>query len=178
MQVNINNVDLIHRANLATIGKKMKATWTPTKAWSLEQLHAQHSTLEWAEIVIEANVSGTVASHITRATKGHPRFAVQSHRPDWTGEARPPASTLRTIVIKCNPYAFVEMCRQRLCNLAADETRAFFLTAVKAMCNHESVFLQALGDYVAPDCVYRGNVCHMHRKAWENCRMVNHWHDA
>ena len=175
MQITLTNLEKIHQANLTSLGKVPKPNWKPTRTWADEQLHAQHSTLEMADLFIIADVSGTTASHIVRATKGHPRFVVESHRPDWTGKARPPASVERMLFIKTSPYAWVEMCRQRLCMLSAQETRQFFYDASMVMEQSDDVMLQALGAYAMPDCMYRGNVCHMHRKAWESCRMVGHW---
>lgn len=178
MEIEIYNVDKIQKANLTSIGKRMSKKWIATQEWAEDQLHAQHSTLEFAHIYLEALVTTTEASHIVRHTKGHPRFVVESHRPDWTGKPRPKdPSTYRRIILMFTPYAFIEMCRQRLCHLAQQETRIFFESICREMTKSGDVMLASLGRYAMPDCMYRGGTCHTHRKAWENCRMLPHWRD-
>jgi hypothetical protein len=175
MTIEITNIDKIQKANLTSIGKKYRDNWRPTREWIKEQIHAQDSTIEMADIFIEAEVSGTTASHIVRATKGHPRFVVESHRPDWRNQPRPGSDAMRRIFIKCSPYSFIEMCRQRLCHIAADDTRKFFEDVCREMENSDNDFLAVLGNYASPDCEYRGFVCHMRKAAWAKCKMNHHY---
>jgi len=74
---------------------------TYTKEEWIDKLQAQHSTIEMCQIVVRDVVRGDVASHIVRHTKGHPRFTVESGRPDWTGKPRPPVEALREIIVVC-----------------------------------------------------------------------------
>ena len=119
-----------------------------------------------------------MASHVVRHTKGHPRFTVESHRPDWTGKPRPSAGTFRGIYMMFSPYSFIEVCRQRLCQLADANVRIFFERVCREMEKSDDPFLAALGRYASPDCVYRGGICHMHKRNWEGCRMLPHWRDV
>lgn len=169
--IEITDINKIHEANLASVGKSMKAGWKHTREWTQDQLHGQHSTLEWANIYIKSVVSGTTASHVVRATKGHPRFVVESHRPDWTGKSRPPASAERILMIKCTAHSWIEICRQRLCFLASEETRKYIDSVCKDMILSDNIFLNELGVYSAPDCIYRGNICHQRK----SCGLFPHW---
>jgi hypothetical protein len=152
----------IHATNLLTMGKTPKGDLP----FGPDLMLAEHSTLEFTDITIEDDVRGDVIHQITRHTKGHPRFAVQSSRPDWTGKERPPASTPRKFKMKANPIALMAMARQRLCFKAMKETREW-MERLKANLYEEgdrlaeltdddsSDYLTALSWAMVPECVYR-----------------------
>lgn len=152
----------IHATNLLTLGKK-PGTKLPHAP---DLMLAEHSTLEFTDITIEDEVRGDVIHQITRHTKGHPRFAVQSSRPDWTGKERPPASATRLFKMKANPIALIAMARQRLCRKAMKETREW-VERLKANLWEEgdrlaqlsdddsSDYLTAVSWALVPECVYR-----------------------
>ena len=167
----------IYRANCVTLGKRPKKNKVFDKAWCLAQLHAQHSTLEQVHLYLyDPACRGDVTSHIVRHTKGHPRPVVESWRPDWTGQPRPPYDAPRQFLAYLTPYALIEMMRQRLCVLAATPTRQW-AESVKVACQqHGDVFIQTLGEYVMPDCEYRGGVCH--QDARRTCGRCPHYSSA
>lgn len=96
---------------------------------------AGHSTAEWIPIVVEdATMRGDVASHIVRHTKGHPRFVVQSKRPDWNkGQARPSSDSSRLFSMLVTPISLKYMAHQRLCTRAMKETRDWMMALKQAM---------------------------------------------
>ena len=163
----------IYRANMVSLGKVPNDLYMITKKWVESVLRSEHSSLEFVNIKIEADIRGDVASHIVRHTKGHPRFVVQSHRPDWTGAGRPPISTERKIFISISPYALIQMARQRLCYHTMKETRDFMENIKQTLMLCDDVFLKALGEYLGPDCVYRGKICNN----MKTCGLSRHWKD-
>lgn len=169
-----NISQFVYRANCATINKTPKKDKTFDKEWCLDQLHAQHSTLEFTMLyVYDDGCRGDVVSHLVRHTKGHPRFAVQSHRPDWTGHNRPAADTQRKFLFAATPYAIIEMMRQRLCVLSSIYTQEEARSICDAMKCHNDIMVQTLGEYCMSDCEYRGGVCHQSKK--RSCGRYRHW---
>jgi len=161
----------IHQANLITLGK-----YKPLEEirWEKVDLHhlftAEHSTIEWVPIYIyEEDTRKDVTSHIVRHTKQHPRFVVQSGRPDWTGKERPPPTAPTQFMICANPLALISMARQRLCYKAMKETREWMERVTNhllypslnngALDYEQVIFFQSLGEHMVPDCVYRGQCC-------------------
>ena len=153
----------IHTSNLLTIGKEFKGKLP----YAPDLMLAEHSTLEFADIIVEDEVRGDVVSHLVRHTKGHPRFAVQSQRPDWLGKERPPPSTPRLFRMKVNPIALMAMARERLCYKAMRETRLWMEELKRSVCDEgdkvceldaddTGEFLAALSWAMVPVCVHRG----------------------
>jgi hypothetical protein len=165
----------IHQANLVTLGKYKpldKIDWKKVDLKGL--LLSEHSTIEWSPLYIFEITRKDVTSHLVRHTKQHPRFSVQSGRPDWTGKERPPYDAPSQFMIEANPLSLISMARQRLCFKAMKETRAWmenvthFLlkayqldadTEASAVTEETTSFYQTLGQALVPDCVYRGCCC-------------------
>jgi hypothetical protein len=145
----------IMTANLTTIGKVYNG-----KEVSLEKAHelvlGEHSTLEFAPFLVSGSYRGDVASHVVRSTKGHPRFALQSARPDWTGKPRPGPEVERKMLSLWNPLSWVLMCRQRLCYKAMHETRMAILHARQEMAHSDDTFFRAVAWASVPDCIASG----------------------
>lgn len=164
----------IYRANCISIGKKPRKDWKPTREWCEDVLHSGHSTLEQVGIwIYDDAIRGDVASHIVRHTKGHPRHVVQSMRPDWTGKERPGPEVERRYIGFYNPLALIEMARQRLCAKAYGYTQSEMCKIKAALVKSNDVFIAVLGEYLRPDCDYRGYQCHQKK----SCGKCPHWRD-
>jgi hypothetical protein len=118
--------------------------------------------MEWIHFTItDYLMRGDVASHLVRHTKGHPRFVVQSMRPDWNkGEARPASSTHRFFSMQATPLALMYMARQRLCTRAMKETREWMLELKRRMWEYGETYgdgtsnvAQAMSLIMVPDCI-------------------------
>lgn len=124
---------------------------------------AEHSTIEVLSFrIVDNNARGDVVSQIVRATKGLPRYQVQSKRPDWNNGAKrlPPDEDFKMFASEWNPLAFMQMCRQRLCKNAMRDTRAWVCSVLVEMKNSDDPFFVALAECCVPQCVYRGNKCY------------------
>ena len=152
----------IYWGNCTSMGKLPDPDWKPTRAWAERMLHSMDSTIELFDLYIfDDDCRGDVSAHIVRATKGHPRFVVQSRRPDWVGKEREPLDKISGLFLtKISPYGLIEMARQRLCDTASMVDRHWMNKVIEELRKQDDIFLQTLSDFLVPDCVYRGNVCH------------------
>lgn len=151
-----NPCELIRLANLTTIGKKPKDGWTPTKEWARKQVLAEHSSLEFASLIIQGDIRGDVVNQLVRATAYHPRHEVQSSRPDWTNKPRPSPETLRGYMGKWDVKALLQMSKERLCNHAMKETREEVERLKLYLLKADDIFMNAVGWSMIPQCIYRG----------------------
>jgi hypothetical protein len=148
-------------ANLTTIGKEVDfnkysaLTEVKKQAKWYELLEAEHSTLAFAPFIVRGEFRSDAMHQLARSTKGLPRFAIQSHRPDWTGKDRPPSDSLRSVMMMWNPLSWMAMCRERLCGLAMKETRITVDNICCAMVRHSDPLFYALGNVSIPMCHYR-----------------------
>lgn len=172
----------IHQANLITIGKYKPLSAIDWKKINIHDLFlGEDSTIEWVPIYIYAPTRKDVTSHIVRHTKQHPRFVVQSGRPDWTGKERPPHDAYTEFMLCVNPLSLINMAKQRLCFKAMKETREWMEDVVKCMkayadrldnaaresrseeaddaLTERATFFSTLARILVPDCVYRGQCC-------------------
>lgn len=118
---------------------------------------AEHSTLEFAPFIVSGEFRSDVISHLVRHTKGHPRFVVQSQRPDWNdGKPRGGPDSMRKFTMLWNPISWIAMCRQRLCSKAMKETRDAIALILDEMNKHPSSFFRALAIVSRAECEYRG----------------------
>lgn len=159
---------LIRKANLTTLGKPCVDKDVPFE-YFLEQILAEHSTLDWVSLVIEDETRSDVVSQVVRHTKGNPRFAVESFRPDWTNKPRPkdPSAT-RKFLSKWPLRALQAAARERLCTKAMPETRQWFKQIKKTLSESRDDFKRAIALSLVPICIYR-NGCPF--KA--SCGLVN-----
>lgn len=151
----------VMRANYISLGKdfgeddflKIK---DPEEKWKMLFL-AEHSTLEFAPFVITGEFRSDVISHLVRHTKGHPRFVVESQRPDWNkGKERGGPESLRKFSMLWNPISWIAMCRQRLCSKAMRETKDAVYAMLREMSVHQDSFFRALASLSMAECRYRG----------------------
>lgn len=126
----------------------------PSPKWAHRAMLQEHSTLEWAHLIIISRERSDVCSHLVRHTKGHPRHVVESHRPDWTGKERPGSGVERLYAGSWTPLAIIQMARQRLCSKSMAETRATVERLKKAL-SHGDELMQALSWAMKPECKYR-----------------------
>jgi hypothetical protein len=147
-------------ANYTTIGKPYFSD--QEKGLSLEKakrlMLEEHSTLAFAPFIVSGEFRGDVIQHLVRSTKGLPRFAVQSTRPDWSGKPRPSPDTLRKMWSLWNPLSWMAMCNQRLCHKAMKETRETIdgIREEMATGSESYMFFKALAWASVPTCVARG----------------------
>lgn len=125
----------------------------------VNQLIAKHSTIDNLLVkIVDDNCRGDIISHIVRSTKKHPRFVVQSKRPDWNDgeERKAPDKEFKLFASVWSVSAFMEMARQRLCGRAAEETRKWVIECMKTMDNSDDPLLKALSLCCVPNCVFQG----------------------
>ena len=156
-------------ANLITIGKRARQeykedynSYTKQYDYFKKCFLAEHSTIEILQFrIFDNSCRGDVTNQIVRHTKGHPRYSVQSSRPDWNNnEPRKPSDkTYRFFMSTWNPLAFMQACRQRLCANAQKETREWTKDVIACMQNSKDPMLVALADCCVPQCEYRGGYC-------------------
>jgi hypothetical protein len=165
----------IYWGNCTSMGKIPDPEWKPTRAWAERMLHSMDSTIELFDLYIfDDNCRGDVSAHIVRATKGHPRFVVQSRREDWTGQKRKPLDEVQGLFLtKVSPYGLIEIARQRMCTTASLADRVWMNEVWAELLCSGDIFLQTLADFLVPDCVFRGNVCHKPLK--KCCGMCKHY---
>ncbi len=181
VEVLTNNPYYVLRdVNCVTIGKRAikgkKVSFDDEVAFFKSKFLAEHSTIECLQFrVVDDSCRGDVASHIVRTTKGLPRFQVQSSRPDWNdGEERKPLDKTTVIFSSVwNPLSWMQMCRQRLCNRAAVDTKLWVMAVLDEMRLSGCPMLVALEQCCIPQCVYRGNICYEEKP----CGMCQHWRD-
>lgn len=154
----------IYRAICTSLGKKPKTNKVFTDAWVQEQLLAEDSIIEFCHInIYDEEIRGDVANQIVRATTFHPRFSVQSWRPDWNeGDERPKPSSEKMAFFQFNPKALIYFASQRLCTLAMDETQAWVIRLKKTLSgvegdSEDALLMRNLGKLLVPDCIYRGS---------------------
>lgn len=116
----------VKRAMLNTMGKTLKTTELNEESW-FKMLRARHSPTEEYEIYIEAIVKERVYTHIVR----HKEIGkyVATSRPDI--EYSTPSNGLRFIGLRINAKRMIEICEQRLCKDAWDETSNFMFEVVE-----------------------------------------------
>ena len=158
-----NPLYILKDTNCITIGKRAikerKETFTEAVDYYKKMFIAEHSSIEWIDFrIVDDECRGDVASHIVRQTKSHPRFAVQSSRPDWN-DGEPRKSLDKTIIkftSKWNTLSFMQMCRQRLCTRASEVDRIWIKKVLSIMKNSKNPYFVALSKCCVPNCVYRG----------------------
>lgn len=125
------------------------------KQFYIKQFICRHSTIESISFSVKDTVRNDVINQVTRATKIHPRYYVQSKRPDWNnGEPRKPSDqTYSKFMSIWNPLSWMLMCNQRLCYKAMKETREWVFQAVEEMANSDEPMLQALAVCSVPQCI-------------------------
>lgn len=125
--------------------------------WWVKQIVASHSTLRCVHFMLEATAPRSVVMQLVRATKGHPQFAVESSRPDWTGKERGgDPYEMKSFCAVFTAESFIAMASQRLCARTEGRTRAFMEEAVGVLCDSEDAFLKAVGLCCMPPCVPTG----------------------
>ena len=171
MEIVISNEGLVQVGNATSIGKLheciagKKPNPRTEEDW-VRILKQEHSTLEYMQIYIfDTNVRRDVTMHLVRHSKSHPRFTVQSGRPDWTGQSRPPLENPCEFMAMWNPISLIAASRQRLCvGTAFGPTRAWFLDVKAKLYSMNTPFTNAMASCMLPDCEYRGNKCYMGKK--------------
>lgn len=125
------------------------------KQFYIKHFIAKHSTIESISFSVKDTVRSDVINQIVRATKMHPRYYVQSQRPDWNNgkERKPSNETYSKFMSVWNPLSWMMMCNQRLCYKAMRETREWVTEAVAQMAQSDEPMLQALAVCSVPQCV-------------------------
>jgi hypothetical protein len=161
--LNEKPVSDLYFAAMATKGKLKTNGPKYPQAFVEKALISEHSFLAEVRVqIIDDACRSDVVSHIVRHTKGHPRFYVESRRPDWTKQDRPtdPAAT-RLFVSTWGLDALMAMMRQRLCGKSMQATRDWaydvrlaLVQTIYSNWEQEGVAM-ALLRVLVPNCVYR-----------------------
>ena len=157
-----NPLYIMHDEACITQGKRARVERKETHDEALEYYKkmfiAEHSVIEYVDFrVVDTECRGDVASHFTRHTKGSPRPEVQSNRPDWNGGTKRKALD-KTIVMyteKWNAWAWLHMCRLRLCTRASKVDRDWLRNVLSIMKNSGDPYFEALAFCSVPNCIYR-----------------------
>ena len=154
---------VMHDVGCVTMGKRAKhnrpETHEEARDYYVKMFISEHSLIEWPKFrVTDMECRGDVASHFVRHSKGSPRPAVQSSRPDWNnGESRKALDkTFIGYTEMWDAWSWIHMCRQRLCNRASEIDRAWLRVVLDVMKTSNDPFFEALEMCCVPNCVYRG----------------------
>lgn len=145
-----------------TEGEEAVASWKPKdeRRYWIKQFYANHSPIRVVQFRIIDTIPRSVAMQIVRHTKGHPFYAVQSSRPDWTGKPRSADPyEPKLICLTFTPESWLELCKLRLCNRTEKNTREIVSKWVQEMRESDNPLISALGACSVPRCEYMGGRC-------------------
>ena len=159
----VNPLYILHDTNCISVGKRArkerKETYQEAKDYYIKEFIKEHSSIEWVDFrIVDVDSRGDIASHFVRHCKGHPRFIVQSSRPDWNnGEPRKPLDKTDVMFTsKWTAYSFIQMARQRLCSRASKVDRDILKEVLTLMRDSGDPYFSALSFCCVPNCIYRG----------------------
>ena len=122
-------------------------------------LDAEHSPIrEFRLRIICEGMPVPVSVHFVRHSQFIQHY-VETHRPDRTGVPRTLEDTVRHTMTG-NAQSFIDLFRKRLCEQCTDETILWAQTIRGAILLHPDGYVAALAEFLVPNCVYRGGVCH------------------
>ena len=137
-------------------------SWKPeneTEFW-IKQIVANHSTIRSIRFRLTASAPRSVIMQLIRATKGHPQPYVQSSRPDWCGKERSSNPyEEKLFIMDFTAEAFVELCKQRLCERTEKRTNQFVWELVDELRACDVPFFKAVGYCCHPNCWWHGGKC-------------------
>lgn len=144
----------VKRRALVTVGKK--AVNPPDEEWKRKILKARHSPIRYLQFSFYLEVPYWVSVHLCRHIHAQPY--VRSQRNDRQSEYdrnAAPQNEMVSMIWDMNAEELITIANKRLCNQAADETRA----VVKEMCELVGVTNPEFRDELVPMCV-REKGCH------------------
>lgn len=147
----LTNVDLARRACQFTIHSHANSMISLGKLYRCEH-SPMRTQMFWVEM---KGIPNFVSVHFVRHKIGVEHY-VQTMRDDRGADTIANRLTLTNHAMCVNAAALISMARKRLCTKAHTETRAV-MDAIRAEVAEVD---RDLADYMVPECVYRGNVCH------------------
>lgn len=147
----LTNVDLARRACQFTIHSHADSMISLGKLYRCEH-SPMRTQMFWVEM---KGIPNFVSVHFVRHKIGVEHY-VQTMRNDRGAGEVANRLTPTNHAMFINAAALVSMARKRLCTKAHTETRAV-MDAIRAEVAEVD---RDLADYMVPECVYRGNVCH------------------
>lgn len=145
-----------------TEGVEVLESWKPKdeRHYWIKQFYALHSPIRAVQFRIIDTIPRSAAMQLVRHTKGHPFYAVQSSRPDWTGKPRSnDPYEPKLICLTFTPESWLELCKLRLCNRTEKNTREIVSKWVQEMRESDNPLISALGACSVPRCEYMGGRC-------------------
>lgn len=123
-----------------------------TRSIILNYLISEHSPIRSFVIRVYFNeIPKRVAGHLVRHV--HALSFMSSSRPDWFPDK---ASTdVVNLIQDYNAQALIDMSRKRLCHRAYEDTRKVVETLKAQLLSSCSIYYQALGFVMVPNCIYR-----------------------
>jgi hypothetical protein len=137
-------------------------------------LHSGHSPLRaytiWLELI---DIPSFVSTHLVRHSVGITHF-VASNRSDRSGAEGTEVNRLTPInhAMVLNAQSLLAISRKRLCGAASYETIGVWLQVEKEIRSLDPI----LADYMVPECLYRGGICHEPKEA--ACGAYKHYSDT
>lgn len=147
----LTNVDLARRACQFTTHSHADSMISLGKLYRCEH-SPMRTQMFWVEM---KGIPNFVSVHFVRHKIGVEHY-VQTMRNDRGAGEVANRLTPTNHAMFINAAALVSMARKRLCTKAHTETRAV-MDAIRAEVAEVD---RDLADYMVPECVYRGNVCH------------------
>lgn len=147
----LTTVDLARRACQFTIHSHADSMISLGKLYRCEH-SPMRTQMFWVEM---KGIPNFVSVHFVRHKIGVEHY-VQTMRNDRGAGEVANRLTPTNHAMFINAAALVSMARKRLCTKAHTETRAV-MDAIRAEVAEVD---RDLADYMVPECVYRGNVCH------------------
>lgn len=136
---------------LNTVGKR-NASGTASDEWKRKILRAEHSPIRTLTFTIRMDVPYWVSVHFCRHKYGveHYVSTQRNDRQDRYDRKSAPQDAMVTHIMDINAQELIQMARMRLCNQAAEETRAVMQDIRNAVIQTNPEF----ADFLRPKCAF------------------------
>lgn len=143
---------------LVTVGLNVKNA--PDLAWKKAILKARHSPIRRLRFAFKLEgIPSWVATHLARHVHAQPY--IKSQRPDRQSEYdrdKAPQDAPVNMIYDVNGEELMVIANKRLCNQAAEETRAW----VRGICDKVLETNPEFAEFLVPMCVYTGECKEMY----------------
>lgn len=149
---------LFKRCVWVTMGKTEMPSLPPSSKLLSALLNARHSPvriLNFAFLV--ENVPSNISTHFARHVHAQPY--ISSLRNDWQDKIdgdEAPRTTPVHMIFYCNAEELMNVANKRLCGKASEKTQQ----VAQLMCSEAARVCPEIAQYLVPNCVWHGGVCH------------------
>lgn len=149
---------LFKRCIWVTMGRTEAPESAPSSKLLRDVLNARHSpvrVLNFAFLV--ENIPSNIATHFARHVHSVPFVSsLRNDRQDRMDGDEAPRNTPVDMIFYCNAEELMTVANKRLCGKASRKTRE----VAEMMCAEAAKALPEIGEFLVPNCVWHGGVCH------------------